>query len=210
MYQIKSPTFTLYEHKTSPFCVSIRIALNECGAILSSKEINLNKIDSYSFLKKSPFGRVPILIEHQSQNELIIFESSSILIFLSDRFPQSSLGFSNINSKIKAISWLNALSSGLIEYIWVALNENAKKNKKKQSEVTNTIKLKKYLDILNKHLNKNSYLTNKYSIADTFATPIIDLLETIHEIDVQNYKNILKWRERLRNRPSYKNCWSNN
>ena len=77
----KAPPFTLYEYRASPFCVAVRIALNECEATFTPREVEPDKERTAAFLKRSPFGRLPALVEHRPSGELSVFESPAILIF---------------------------------------------------------------------------------------------------------------------------------
>ena len=209
MFPAKTTPFTLYEYRASPFCVAIRIALNECAVTFTAREVDLKKARTAAFLKRSPFGRLPSLVEHRPGGELAIFESSAILLFLTDRFAESSLGFDDLEAKVQSLSWLSVISSGLSEYVLSALNEMIDINKLKYTS-DSIILLKKHLYVLNKHLARRAYLAGDYSIADTLATPMLDLLEKIKSINLENYNNIISWRERLRNRPSYKGVWPYN
>lgn len=204
----KAPTFTLYEYRVSPFCVSIRIALQECGANFTSREVNPDKNRTVAFLKRSPFGRLPALVEHRPSGELSIFESSAILLFLSERFNDSSLSFSNLSSKAQTLSWLSFISSGFSEILWKILVETYTCNGE-QKNIINSFQdeLEFQLDTLDKHLTRRAFLVGDYSVADTLATPLLDLLEHVKTLDLDAYPRIISWRDRLRLRPSYKGAW---
>ena len=88
MSSLKAPPFTLYEYRASPFCVAVRIALSECSAGFTPREVDLNKPRTTAFLKRSPFGRLPALVEHRPGGELAIFESPAILLYLAERYPK--------------------------------------------------------------------------------------------------------------------------
>ena len=55
--QSKAPPFTLYEYRPSPFCVAVRVGLNECGVTFTPRDVDLTKPRTAAFLKRSPFGR---------------------------------------------------------------------------------------------------------------------------------------------------------
>jgi glutathione S-transferase len=206
----QSSFFTLYEYRISPFCIIIRLALNECNASFIARTVNLDKVRTIAFLKKSTFGRLPTLIEHHPSEEIIISESKAILIFLSERFSKSSLGFDNLQSKIQCLSWLNCIYSGFAEQIWNILSELYlfKKNDIRKNKLLEYfLELKYQMIILDKHLSKRPYLSGDYSIADTMATPFLDLLERIPNFKILSFFNILSWRQRIRNRPSYSGAW---
>lgn len=202
MAQSKAPPFTLYEHRISPFCIAIRIALNECKQTYTPREVDLSKSKTTAFLKRSPFGRLPALVEHRPGGELAIFESPAILLYLSERFPQSSLGFSDLTSKAQAFSWLTFTASGFAESLWNALE--AKKDTQSHGVLS---QLEEQLNVLDRHLARRAFLAGDYSITDTLATPLLDLLHLVPNLDLDGYPHVISWRDRLRNRPSYKGAW---
>jgi glutathione S-transferase len=206
----RSSFFTLYEYRISPFCITTRIALNECNASFIARAVNLDKIRTIAFLKKSTFGRLPTLIEHHPSEEIIISESKAILIFLSERFSKSSLGFDNLQAKIQCLSWLNYIYSGFAEQIWNILSElflSGDSNIRDEKLQRYFLELKYQSAILDKHLAKKPYLSGDYSIADTMATPFLDLMDRIPLFQISKFVNILSWRNRIRNRPSYQGVW---
>lgn len=210
MIHLKPPSFTLYEYRPSPFCVAVRIGLNECETTYTSREVDLKKPRTVAFLKRSPFGRLPALVEHRPSGELAIFESPAILLFLAERFPKSSIGLDSLASKAQCLSWLSFISSGLSEQIWRIMDQICKyRNEEfKKLNMKNLIKkLKHQMNVLEKHLARRAYLTGDYSIADALATPMLDTLENIKNVDLNEFPHILSWRHRLRKRPSYKNAW---
>ncbi|MBH1988558.1 MAG: glutathione S-transferase family protein [Myxococcaceae bacterium] len=210
MASSKAPPFTLYEYRASPFCVAIRIALAECGVTFTPREVDPIKDRTAAFLRRSPFGRLPALVEHRPSGELSVFESPAILHFLAERFEKSPLSFSDLSSKAQALSWLSFLSSGLGDLLWSVLTEaHLYEGSDTRSQMMRAFmeELERQLDVLDKHLARRAYLAGDYSIADTLATPLLDLLDQLKEIELVAYPHVLSWRERLRGRPSYKHAW---
>lgn len=200
MAQSKAPPFTLYEYRVSPFCVAIRIALAECDATFTPREVDQGKPRTAAFLKRSPFGRLPALVEHRPGGELAIFESPAILLFLAERFEKSPLAFSDLSSKAQSLSWLSFISTGFAEQMWNMLAQQSHSPEQLSQ-------LEQQMDVFDKHLARRAFLAGDYSVADTFATPLLDLLERINGLDMDGFSHVLSWRERLRARPSYKGAW---
>lgn len=206
----KAPPFTLYEYRASPFCVAVRIALNECEATFTPREVEPDKERTAAFLKRSPFGRLPALVEHRPSGELSVFESPAILIFLAERFEKSSLGFNDLSSKAQALSWLSFLASGFGDLLWRVLTEShlyEGPDARPQMLAAFHEELEQQVDVFDKHLARRAFLAGDYSIADTLATPLLDLLDQVKGLDLDGYPHILSWRERLRSRPSYRGAW---
>lgn len=209
MAQSKAPPFTLYEYRPSPFCVAVRVGLNECAVQFTPREVDLTKPRTAAFLKRSPFGRLPALVEHRPGGELAIFESPAILLFLAERFPDSTLGFSDLTARGEAYSWLSYISTGFAEQLWTVLHENHvfadDERSPKQLERAEG-ELERNLDVLDRHLARRAFLAGDYSVADTLATPLLDLLDLV-EVDMDAFPRVRAWRDRLRERPSYKGVW---
>jgi glutathione S-transferase len=209
MAQSKAPPFTLYEYRPSPFCVAVRVGLNECEVQFTPREVDLKKPRTAAFLKRSPFGRLPALVEHRPGGELAIFESPAVLLFLAERFPESALGFSDLTSKGEGYSWLSYVSTGLAEELWRVLHEERVYEKGEKSPPVldrSRSELERHLDVLDRHLARRAFLAGDYSVADTLATPLLDLLDLV-DLDLDAYPRVRAWRDRLRERPSYKGVW---
>ncbi|MCA9507870.1 MAG: glutathione S-transferase family protein [Myxococcales bacterium] len=207
MAQSKAPPFTLYEYRPSPFCVAVRIALNECEVSFTPREVDHDKPRTAAFLKRSPFGTLPALVEHRPGGELAIFETTAILLFLAERFQDKSLGFQDLSSKAQSLSWLSFIGSSFAVQLWSALEESGSAESQKGMVERKTQEFFATLDILDKHLARRAFLSGDYSVADTFATPLLDLLEMVKGIESDAYPHVFSWRERLRSRPSYKGVW---
>ncbi len=210
MATTKAPPFTLYEYRASPFCVAVRIALHECGAGFTPREVEPEKDRTAAVLRRSPFGRLPALVEHRPSGELSIFESPAILIFLAERFEKSPISFSDLSSKAQAISWLSFLASGFGDLLWRVLTEShiyEGSEGRPQILASFQEELERQLDVLDKHLARRAFLAGDYSVADTLATPLLDLLDKVKGLDMDAFPHVISWRERLRSRPSYKAAW---
>lgn len=209
MAQSKAPPFTLYEYRPSPYCVAVRIALNECEVQFTPREVDYDKPRTAAFLKRSPFGTLPALVEHRPGGELAIFETTAILLFLAERFTDKALGFHDLSSKAQSLSWLSFIGSSFSVQLWSVLEASNTKNESEQPYPTEPLfnKFFETLDILDKHLARRAFLSGDYSVADTFATPLLDLLEMVKGIELEAYPHVISWRERLRARPSYKGVW---
>jgi glutathione S-transferase len=211
MAQSKAPPFTLYEYRPSPFCVAVRIALNECEVQFTPREVDHDKPRTAAFLKRSPFGTLPALVEHRPGGELAIFETTAILLFLAERFEDKPLGFHDLASKAQSLSWLSFIGSGFAVQLWSVLSEsNNKIESTKNYQEQKPHEFFTTLDILDKHLARRAFLSGDYSVADTFATPLLDLIEMIKGIELEAYPHVISWRERLRSRPSYRGVWPHN
>lgn len=209
MAQTKAPPFTLYEYRPSPFCVAVRVGLQECQVTFTPREVDLTKPRTAAFLNRSPFGRLPALVEHRPGGELAVFESPAILLFLAERFPESPLGFTDLSARAESYAWLSHISTGLAPELWTLLQEEkvfAEGEQSPRVHARSRDALEAQLDVLDAHLARRAFLAGDYSVADTLATPLLDLLDLL-ELDLDGYPRVRAWRDRLRERPSYKGVW---
>lgn len=209
MAQSKAPPFTLYEYRPSPFCVAVRVGLNECQVQFTPREVDLSKPRTAAFLKRSPFGRLPALVEHRPGGELAIFESPAVLLFLAERFPESPLGFSDLTARGEAYAWLSYISTGFAAELWTVLEEEkvyGEDERSPNSHKRSRAEFDRHMDVLDRHLARRAFLAGDYSVADTLSTPLLDLLDNI-DVDLDAFPRVRAWRDRLRERPSYKAVW---
>lgn len=68
----------------SPFVRSVEMGLHEKGAAYRLQAISLGETKSEAYLKRNPFGRVP-LFEH---GDFSLYETQAILRYLDDVFPE--------------------------------------------------------------------------------------------------------------------------
>lgn len=206
----KHPRFTLYEHRASPFCVAARIALNECHATFVARPVDPRVPRQLAQLKRSPFGHLPILVEHRPGGELSVFESPAILLFLADTFTDAGLAPQQGDSRAEAIAWLFALADCFTVDLWdLLLEEHVREPAVRSPPLRARVRarLEHHLEVLDQSVARRPFLAGAYSLADTFATPHLDLLERL-DIDLDGLPRLRAWRERLRERASYVDAWA--
>jgi glutathione S-transferase len=93
-------SLVLYEHPLSPYAQKCKIALYEKGVPFEVKmpaAIGTGKVDA-DFLAANPRGEVPALID----DGFAIFDSTVILEYIEDRFPQPALLPRDAKARAKA------------------------------------------------------------------------------------------------------------
>jgi glutathione S-transferase len=78
---------TLYEHPLSPFARKVKLALWEKGIPFESRVMNLFEQVPADFARTSPRLEVPTLVD----GSLAIFDSTIIVEYLEDRYPEPAL-----------------------------------------------------------------------------------------------------------------------
>jgi len=168
----------------------ISIMLEEIGYEYKITKIDLDKGEQLNsdFKKISPFGKIPIIIDHE--NDKTIFESGAILIYLSEKSGK----FYNENNRTEINQWLMAQMG----YVGPMLGQHHQfhhynPGKSKFGEDRYFKISKRIYEDLDKQLSNSKFLSgDDYTIADIATFPWIARHEW-HDIGLKNYKNLTKW-----------------
>jgi GST-like protein len=175
----------------------ISIMLEEIKFDYKITEINLSKGDQFNsaFRKISPFSKIPTITDHE--NNISIFESGAILIYLGEKSGK----FYDKKDRILINQWLIAQ----VAYVGPLLGQHhqfhhytpgkSKWGEERYFKIAKTI----YKD-LDERLEKSKFLAgNEYSIADIATFPWI-ARHPIHDIGLKKFKNLLRWYELISKR----------
>ena len=179
----------------------ISIMLEEIQFDYKITKININKNEQIEpeFRKKSPFAKIPVIIDHT--NNKTIFESGAILIYLGEKSGK----FYNEKERLDINQWL----MGQMAYVGPMLGQHhqfhhynpgkSEFGEKRYFEISKII----YKD-LNERLSISEYLAgNNYTIADIATFPWIARHEW-HDIGLKNHKSLNRWYEQISNRKAVK------
>jgi len=213
---ITAPAFDLYGWNT-PNGQKIVIALEEAGADYSFHPIDISAGDQHlqSFRSISPDGKIPALVHRIDvsenpgtiQEEVVLFESGAILIYLADLFPL--LHGRNKSEKAKVISWtfwqvgqLGPLA-GQFGRFQKATPPNPTALKHFEELVW------RCLQVMEKRLEQSAFLaSDHFSIADIASFPWIASEQSYLQIYNINWREkcqaIARWAEEISTRPSIK------
>ena len=168
----------------------ISIMLEEIGYKYKLTNIDIYKGEQFKpeFKKISPFSKIPVIIDHNSEES--IFESGAILIYLGEK----SNKFYEKNNRTKINQWLMAqmgLIGPLIGQHHQFHHFNPGKSKFGEERYFNITK--KLYEDLNERLENSKFLAGEnYTIADIATWPWIARHEW-HDIGLNNYKNLTRW-----------------
>ena len=168
----------------------ISIMLEEIGYEYKITKVDLSNGDQFKedFRKISPFSKIPVIIDHK--NNVSIFESGAILIYLGEKSNQ----FYDANNRNIINQWLMA-QMGLIgpmigQHHQFHHYNPGKSEFGEQRYFKITKNLYKDLD---ERLASSKYLAGKnYTIADIATWPWIARHEW-HDIGLKNFKNLTRW-----------------
>src|SRR6056300_1676816 len=149
----------------------------------------------YEFKKISPFSKIPVIINHETNKT--IFESGAILIYLGE----ISGKFYNKNDRTNINQWLMAQMG----YIGPMLGQHHQfhhynPGKSEFGEERYFKISKRIYSEVDEVLSKTKFLAgDEYTIADIATFPWFARHEW-HDIGIQNFKNLSRWYEEISKR----------
>jgi len=175
----------------------ISIMLEEINFPYKVTQVDLSKGEQFNpkFRSISPFSKIPTITDHE--NNMSIFESGAILIYLGEKSGK----FYDEKNRISINQWLIAQ----VAYIGPLLGQHhqfhhfahgkSKWGEERYFKIAKTI----YKD-LDERLEKSKFFAgNEYSIADIATFPWI-ARHPIHDIGLKKFKNLLRWYELISKR----------
>ena len=189
------------------------LALGHAGAEYDAWLIKINEGDQFGsgFVAANPNSKIPTLVDHSGPKPIRVFESGAILMHLAEKFGNAFLP-TDPAIRAECLSWLMwqmasapflgggfghfyAYAPVKIEY---AIDRYA-------------MEVKRQLDVLDRRLAESAYLAgDDYTIADIATWPWYgalakgQLYESGEFLQVQDYKNVLRWADEIARRPAAK------
>ena len=175
----------------------ISIMLEEIGHEFKVTKVDIGKDEQFKpeFKKISPFGKIPVIIDHK--NNKTIFESGAILIYLGE----ISGKFYNKGDRTNINQWLMAQMG----YIGPMLGQHHQfhhynPGKSDFGEERYFKISKRIYSEVDEVLSKTKFLAgDEYTIADIATFPWFARHEW-HDIGIQNFKNLSRWYEEISKR----------
>ena len=176
----------------------ISIMLEELKVKYNSIFINLEEKEQFSddFSKISPANKVPVIVD--KDNNQTVFESGAILLYLAKKYNR----FLNEDNYWEIIQWVffqMAYVGPMLGQAHQYLFYNPGKSKFAEEKTKGYAK--HIYEILDKRLSKQEFFSKEYSIADISIWPWTARFER-HQIDLNNYPNVLRWYRQISERPA--------
>ena len=176
----------------------ISIMLEELKVKYNSIFINLEEKEQFSddFSKISPANKVPVIVD--KENNQTVFESGAILLYLAKKYNR----FLNEDNYWEIIQWVffqMAYVGPMLGQAHQYLFYNPGKSKFAEEKTKGYAK--HIYEILDKRLSKQEFFSTEYSIADISIWPWTARFER-HQIDLNNYSNVLRWYRQISERPA--------
>lgn len=186
------------------------LALGHTGAEYDAYLINIGEGDQFSsgFVAINPNSKIPALLDRSTETPTRVFESGAILMYLAEKFGE----FLPEDPAVKAecLSWL-FWQMGSAPFLGGGFGHfYAYAPEKWQYPIDRyAMEVKRQLDVLDKRLADNAYLSGgAYTIADMAVWPWYGVLtqgklyEAGEFLDVESYKNVRRWTEEIAARPA--------
>jgi GSH-dependent disulfide-bond oxidoreductase len=188
------------------------LALGHAGAEYDAWLIKINEGEQFGsgFVAANPNSKIPALWDRSGTTPVRVFESGAILLYLAEKF--GAFLPADTHERAECLSWLfwqmgsapflgggfghfYAYAPSKIEY---AIDRYA-------------MEVKRQLDVLDRRLAESPYLAgDDYSIADMAVWPWYgtlvkgQLYEAGEFLQVQEYIHVLRWTDRIAQRPAVK------
>ena len=200
----------------TPNGVKVTIMLEELltlgfdGAEYDAHLIDINEGDQFGsgFVDVNPNSKIPALMDHSGEKPVRVFESGSILLYLSEKFgvlvPEEPA------IRAECMSWL-FWQMGSAPYLGGGFGHFYSYAPYKMEYPINrfTMEVKRQMDVLDQHLANNRYCSGEeYSIADIAIWPWYGTLtfNTLYEaaefLDAGSYKHLNRWAQEINERPA--------
>lgn len=188
------------------------LAAGHKGAEYDAWLIEIGKGDQFGsgFVEANPNSKIPALVDHSEGKPRRVFESGSILLYLSEKF--GAFLPADKDKRTEALNWLfwqmgsaPYLGGGFGHFYAYAPMKN------KYAIDRFAMETKRQLDVLDRHLAANEYFAgDEYSIADMAIWPWYGALAkgllygSAEFLAVHEYKNVNRWTDMIGERPAVK------
>ena len=188
------------------------LALGNSGAEYDAWLIKINEGDQFSsgFVAANPNSKIPALMDHSGKTPIRVFESGAILMHLAEKF--GAFLPTETAARAECLSWL-FWQMGSAPYLGGGFGHfYAYAPFKIEYAIDRfAMEVKRQLDVLDKHLADHKYLAgDDYTIADMAVWPWYGgmakglLYEGGEFLQVQEYKNLIRWTDAIGERPAVK------
>ena len=186
------------------------LALGHKGAEYNAWLVNIGDGDQFSsgFVRANPNSKIPALWDRSGEEPTRVFESASILFHLAEKFdaflPKSG------PERTEVMNWV-FWQMGSAPYLGGGFGHFYAYAPEKWEYPINrfAMEAKRQLDVLDRELAEKTYIAGEeYTIADMAIWPwygqlVLGRLYSAAEfLDVESYKNVLRWAKAIDARPA--------
>lgn len=188
------------------------LALGKSEAEYDAWLINIFEGDQFGtgFTDLNPNSKIPALLDQSTSPPTRVFESGAILVYLAEKF--NAFLPTEPSAKAECLSWL-FWQIGSAPFLGGGFGHFYHYAPEKLEYPINryAMEVKRQLDVLDRHLATRPYLCgDDYTIADManyawYGTLVEgDLYEAAEFLDVKSYSNVVRWAQKISERPAVK------
>jgi len=188
------------------------LAAGHSGAEYDAWLINIGEGDQFSsgYVAINPNSKIPVMVDRSGPEPIRIFESGAILIHLAEKF--GAFLPTEPAKRAEALSWL-MWQMGSAPFLGGGFGHFYAYAPFKQEYPINryAMEVKRQLDVLDRRLAESEYIAGTdYTIADMAIWPWYGALvkglvyDAGEFLQVQEYKNVIRWTDQLAGRPAVK------
>ena len=188
------------------------LAAGHSGAEYDAWLVNIMEGDQFSsgFVSANPNSKIPALMDHSTNPPTRVFESGSILLYLSEKFD--AFLPKDPRKRTEALSWL-FWQMGSAPYLGGGFGHFYAYAPIKIEYAIDRFarEVKRELDVLDKRLADNEFMAgDEYSIADMAIWPWYGALASgvVYDagefLQVHEYENVQRWTKQIAERPAVK------
>lgn len=153
------------------------------------------------FLALNPYGRIPVIVDRDHQEPIVLFESGAILLYLAEKsgrlLPHSPA------ARGEALKWLffgtSSVGPTAMQVHWLARLKDAGKPHENLDIYRDELLL--LYRIMDRRLREAPFLAGNYSIADIAAYPWL-FRHAMQGIDMATLPRVASWMDRVAARPA--------
>ncbi|QQA42516.1 glutathione-dependent disulfide-bond oxidoreductase [Pelagovum pacificum] len=186
------------------------LAAGHTGAEYDAWLINIGEGDQFGsgFVEINPNSKIPALLDRSGPEPVRLFESGSMLIHLAEKF--GAFLASDGAARVETINWL-MWQMGSAPFVGGGFGHFYAYAPEKYEYPINryAMETKRQLDVLDRELADKPYIAgDEYTIADMAIWPwygnmaLGGAYNAGEFLDVASYTNLVKWAEKIRDRPA--------
>jgi len=188
------------------------LALGHTGAEYDAWLVNIGSGDQFGsgFVEVNPNSKIPALMDRSGPKPIRVFESGAILVHLAEKFGEFLP--TEPAARAETMSWLMWLM-GSAPFLGGGFGHFYAYAPSKMEYPINryAMEVKRQMDVLDLRLAQSEYLGGaEYTIADMATWPWYGAMAkgTLYEggefLQVQEYKNVIRWTDQIAARPAVK------
>ena len=192
----------LYDFPSSPNCQRVIVVMEEKKLPYEKVPVDLKKMEQKKpdFLKLNPYGKVPVIIDGAT----VLYESLIINEYLEEKYLETPLLPKDPAKRAKARILLDYGMNHLDGPYQKIRKEMMKDEKERDRQLIEDARkeLKHLLGRMERELGDQPYLAGEFSLVDAALIPRFVRLVGMGVLPDPSLPNLVKWIERMKQRPS--------